>query len=46
MKFQIVNPAGAYVMVTEHSECLYDKGTISDMNSAAVSYTHLRAHET
>lgn len=38
MKFQIVNPAGAYVMVTEHSECLYDKETISDMNSAGYKF--------
>lgn len=38
MKFQIVNPAGAYVMVTEHSECLYDKETVSEMNSAGYKF--------
>lgn len=38
MKFQIVNPIGEYVMVTEHAECLYDKETISEMNSAGYKF--------
>lgn len=38
MKFQIVNPEGECVMVTEHAECLYDKETISDMNSAGYKF--------